>query len=125
MPAKLKILGISGFKSHHAPKKVIVLMAFFCISLVMEYYVYILQSEKSGIYYKGQTNNISDRLKNHNSGYVKSTRAYRPWKLVFYTNVETRSGAVKLERKLKNLKSKLRLEEWMRKNNKINNCLDN
>ena len=91
----------------------------------MEYYVYILQSEKSGIYYKGQTNNIFDRLSKHNSGYVHSTKAYRPWKLVFYTNVETRSEAVRLERKLKNLKSKSRLEEWMLKNKDINKYMNN
>jgi putative endonuclease len=94
----------------------------FCIYLVMEYYVYILRSDKSGIYYKGQTNSVFNRLSKHNSGYVKSTKAYRPWKLVFYTNVETRSEAVKLESKLKNLKSKERLEEWMQKNKGINNC---
>ena len=90
----------------------------------MHYFVYILQSEKSGIYYKGQTNNVFDRLAKHNKGYVKSTKPYRPWKLVFCTNVETRSEAVKLESKLKNLKSRLRIEGWMQKNKEINNCLN-
>ena len=90
----------------------------------MNYFVYILQSEKSGIYYKGQTNNISNRLKNHNRGYVKSTKAHRPWILIFYAKVNTRSEAVIMERKLKNLKSKERLEEWMEKNKGINSqCL--
>ncbi|NOX45794.1 MAG: GIY-YIG nuclease family protein [Chlorobi bacterium] len=88
----------------------------------MQYYVYVLQSESSGLYYKGQTNNVSLRLEKHNKGYVKSTKAYRPWKPVFFTTVETRSEAVKLERKLKNLKSRTRLGEWIDKNKGINKC---
>ena len=86
----------------------------------MHYFVYILKSDKDGIYYKGQTNNISKRFENHNRGYVKSTKSHRPWTLVFYTKVETRSEAMKLERKLKNLKSKIKLEQWIVKNCAIN-----
>ena len=89
----------------------------------MNYFVYILLSEKSGIYYKGQTNSLSARLEKHNRGYEKSTKAHRPWILVFCTEVNTRSEAVIMERKLKNLKSKERLEEWMKKNKGINQCI--
>ncbi|MBI9065065.1 MAG: GIY-YIG nuclease family protein [Marinilabiliaceae bacterium] len=34
----------------------------------MNYFVYILQSQRSGKYYCGQTNNVSDRLQRHNKG---------------------------------------------------------
>ncbi len=92
--------------------------------LYMEYYVYVLKSVNFGIYYKGQTNNILNRLERHNRGYEKYTKAYRPWELVFYAIYETRPEAVLMERKLKNLKSKERLEAWMEKNKGINKCIN-
>ena len=49
---------------------------------VMDYYVYILESEVTGSFYIGQTQDIDARLEKHNKGYVKSTKAKRPWKLV-------------------------------------------
>jgi predicted GIY-YIG superfamily endonuclease len=47
----------------------------------MQFNGYILQSEKSGRYYCGQTKTIADRLKRHISCRSKSTKAERPWKL--------------------------------------------
>jgi putative endonuclease len=45
------------------------------------YYVYFLQNEINGRYYVGITSNVERRLKEHNSGIVKSTAPYKPWKL--------------------------------------------
>jgi len=42
------------------------------------YYTYILTSKKNGRHYYGSTQNLSERLKKHNSGKVKSTKGYRP-----------------------------------------------
>ncbi|MDZ7741730.1 MAG: GIY-YIG nuclease family protein [Bacteroidota bacterium] len=84
----------------------------------MSYYVYILESEKTGRFYIGQTNNISTRLHHHNSGYSRYTKHGIPWKLKFYKKLPTRSESVKLERRLKNIKSRLGLQEWMQKNSK-------
>ena len=67
------------------------------------YFVYILYSKKFDKYYKGQTNDVEKRLIRHNSGKEKATSPYRPWDLVWYTDKSTRSEAVVLERKLKNL----------------------
>ena len=62
------------------------------------------------IYYIGQTNSLSDRIKRHNQGYERFTRKYRPWTLFCSINKSARSDAVILERKLKNLsKSRLRV----------------
>ena len=47
----------------------------------MRYYVYILQSEVSGRYYVGMTNDFVHRLKKHNIGEVRSTSSDRPWSL--------------------------------------------
>ena len=50
----------------------------------MEYFVYILKSEIDGRLYKGQTRDIDKRIKEHNSGKTKSTKGYKPWKLVYF-----------------------------------------
>jgi putative endonuclease len=70
------------------------------------FYVYILISSVSSRYYIGQTSNVADRLQRHNSGYEKFTAPYAPWKLVLSLEKPTRSEAVILERKLKNLNTK-------------------
>ena len=54
------------------------------------FYVYILQSEKSGKHYIGSTNDLERRLQEHNSGKNKSTRNKGPWKVVY---TESYSGA--------------------------------
>ena len=54
------------------------------------FFTYILQSEKSGRLYIGQTGNISQRLTYHNNGKVKSTKNKGPWVLLFYTQFQTR-----------------------------------
>src|SRR5690606_8809812 len=67
------------------------------------YWVYILYSEKGQRYYIGQTQDVAERLECHNCGYEKSTSPYRPYKLVCKIEKPTRSEAMQLEKKLKNL----------------------
>jgi putative endonuclease len=69
------------------------------------FFVYILYSEVHLRFYIGQTNNIDDRLLRHNSGKEKSTAPYKPWELLCSIIKETRSEAMILEKKLKNLNS--------------------
>jgi len=59
----------------------------------MKCYVYLLQSEKDGDFYIGQTQNVAQRLAQHNEGKVKSTRCRRPFKLIGYEEHETRADA--------------------------------
>jgi len=40
------------------------------------YYVYVLKSEVDGRLYKGLTENLEIRLKQHNSGKSKSTKGF-------------------------------------------------
>jgi putative endonuclease len=75
----------------------------------MIYHVYILKACDVDRYYIGQTQNINNRLDFHNSGRVKNTKPYIPWKLFASKQCSTRSEAIKLETKLKNLKSTARL----------------
>ncbi|MBP6000780.1 MAG: GIY-YIG nuclease family protein [Flavobacterium sp.] len=67
----------------------------------MKYFVYILESEIDGRLYKGQTSDIDKRIKEHNSGKTKSTKGYKPWKLVYFEIFETRDEAVHREKYFK------------------------
>jgi putative endonuclease len=80
----------------------------------MSYYVYILFAEKFDKFYIGQTNDISNRLKRHNNGTEKATRPFIPWDMVWFTSKDTRSEAMILEKKLKNL-SKIRIRSFIEK----------
>ncbi len=49
------------------------------------WYFYILQSLKQDNYfYKGSTNDLNRRLRQHNDGEVVSSRVNRPYRLVYY-----------------------------------------
>jgi len=74
------------------------------------YYTYILQSEKDGSYYIGQTNNLEERLKRHNEGRSKYTKYKRPWKLVYLKDFDTRKEAIQLESEIKSKKRKSYIE---------------
>ncbi|MGH9803595.1 MAG: GIY-YIG nuclease family protein [Candidatus Acidiferrales bacterium] len=66
---------------------------------------YILQSESTGRYYIGQTNNLDARVVRHNSGWTRSGRNRGPWRLVYAEEFSTRSEAVRREREVKRWKS--------------------
>ena len=82
------------------------------------YTVYILKSKRSGRYYKGQTNDMTRRLKEHNNSEEKSTATYVPWELVFSVEVPTRSAALLLEKKLKNMTGKEKIESFIERHMK-------
>jgi putative endonuclease len=65
------------------------------------HYAYILLSSKSHTFYFGSTNNLKTRLKLHNSGQVKSTAPYKPWKLIWYGGFITEKEARDFELYLK------------------------
>ena len=64
------------------------------------YTVYILFSEKLNKYYKGQTQNLKDRLYRHNAGQERYTKTGVPWKLIFFTTKPTLSEAMILEKNM-------------------------
>ena len=80
----------------------------------MNYYVYILYSTVFDKFYIGQSNDINDRLRRHNAGSEKATSPYRPWVMMWNTVKPSRSAAMELEKKLKNL-SKERIREFISK----------
>ncbi|OGG86874.1 endonuclease [Candidatus Kuenenbacteria bacterium RIFCSPHIGHO2_02_FULL_39_13] len=48
------------------------------------YYVYILKSLIKNRHYIGYSADLKRRLIEHNSGKVKSTKAMKPWELIYY-----------------------------------------
>ena len=69
----------------------------------MNYFVYILFSEKLNQFYKGSTSDIQLRIQRHNAGLELHTSKGIPWRLVWSTEKETKSEAYRLALKLKNL----------------------
>ena len=65
-------------------------------------YVYILESElDTEHYYTGITDNIEERLAKHNSGAVKHTAKFRPWRVKTYIGFSNIGQAVEFEKYLK------------------------
>ncbi|MBL7812151.1 MAG: GIY-YIG nuclease family protein [Bacteroidetes bacterium] len=79
------------------------------------YFVYILWSPSSGRFYIGQTNELNHRLSVHNQGLNPSTKAWKPWVLVWHAEKPSRKEAIELEKKLKNLHSPERLRRFVEK----------
>ena len=65
------------------------------------FYVYILKSEVDSRFYKGLTSNLERRIKEHNFGKNKSTKAYLPWRLVYFEEFDNRIDARKREKYFK------------------------
>jgi len=59
------------------------------------YYVYIIKSIKDKQLYLGYTNNLSKRIKEHNSKLNTSTKSRTPFKLVYYKAYHSRQDATK------------------------------
>ncbi|MEZ4885234.1 MAG: GIY-YIG nuclease family protein [Chitinophagales bacterium] len=85
----------------------------------MTFYTYILQSQTTSQLYIGQTNNLEDRLKRHNGNRNKATKGKGPCNVIFSKEFETRSEAMRLERKLKSYKNKDYILQWIDKQNNL------
>ena len=73
--------------------------------------VYILYSQTIGQYYTGQTQDLDLRIKQHNTGKGAHTSKGIPWSVVWFEECETRSLAMRLEKKIKKRGAKRFLED--------------
>jgi putative endonuclease len=80
----------------------------------MDFFIYILYSQKFDRFYIGQTNDIQDRIRRHNSGYELATAPYKPWELKLVLRKNSPKESMELEKKIKNL-SKKRIIEFIKK----------
>lgn len=78
------------------------------------FYVYVLISLKNEDLYIGFTEDLKRRFKDHNDGFVKTTKPNVPWKLVYYESYLNKKDAIKREKQLKNHKAKLDLRDQLR-----------
>ncbi|MBL1123918.1 MAG: GIY-YIG nuclease family protein [Ignavibacteriota bacterium] len=65
------------------------------------YKVYAIKSKIRKYIYVGMTSNIEERIERHNKGYEKTTRAYRPFELIYTEDQATREEARKREKYFK------------------------
>jgi putative endonuclease len=65
------------------------------------FYVYVLRSLKDDQLYVGYTSDLKNRISEHNSGKVFSTRSRRPFELVYYEASRNEQDALKREKYLK------------------------
>ncbi len=69
--------------------------------LAIMYYVYLLRSNDHEFIYIGSTPDLKRRILEHDRGEVKSTKFYRPLKLVYYEAYTDKLDALNRECKLK------------------------
>ena len=62
------------------------------------FYTYVIQSDLDKRRYKGSCEDLEMRLKDHHARKTRSTKAFRPWSLVYYEEFETLAEALKRER---------------------------
>ncbi|MBP9758121.1 GIY-YIG nuclease family protein [Candidatus Dojkabacteria bacterium] len=87
-------------------------------------FIYILHSRKDGKLYTGFTNNLTNRLKAHLGGYVRSTQKRLPLELIHYEYFVNESDAKRREKYLKGgngkaevkilLKSYFEITPWLK-----------
>jgi putative endonuclease len=80
----------------------------------MEYWVYILQSEKDGSFYIGHTADLDERIQRHNQGRSPYTEAKLPWKLIYQEEFHSRSEAMRREHEIKEKKSRAYIDYLVR-----------
>ena len=73
--------------------------------------VHILYSETTQKYYTGQTQDIENRMLEHNSGETTSIKNGIPWIIVWRKELETRGEAMQLEKKIKSRGAKRFIED--------------
>jgi len=66
------------------------------------YYVYLIQSETfPDQRYIGYTENVEQRIKDHNKGQSTHTNKFKPWKLIAFQAFSDKEKAIKFEYYLK------------------------
>ena len=77
--------------------------------------MYLLWSVQFKMTYVGQTKGVENRLERHNAGFVRSTKAHRPWIIIHQEQYSTRSEAMKRERWLKSPSGRKWIEAFIDK----------
>ena len=65
------------------------------------HYVYIIQSSKDNKLYTGATDNLQNRLRQHNNNRIISTKNRGPFKLIYYEACDNQQDSYAREKYLK------------------------
>ncbi|APD05936.1 hypothetical protein UJ101_00389 [Flavobacteriaceae bacterium UJ101] len=76
----------------------------------MSCYVYILYSKTLDRYYIGQTQNLEERIKRHNSKHKGFTGKTNDWVILYREVFANQREAIKREKEIKNKKSRKYIE---------------
>ena len=85
----------------------------------MSHFVYILKSLSAAKHCVGSSENPNRRLEFHNTIEKGFTSRYRPWEIIFTQEFESKSEALRIEKKIKNWKSRKMIEKLVRGEIKI------
>ncbi|MBN7816792.1 GIY-YIG nuclease family protein [Algoriphagus sp. YJ13C] len=79
----------------------------------MGFFVYIIYSASRDSYYIGQTQDLEERLNQHNTGYFKNSHTHGTidWKLVHSIPCSSRKQAVNIEMHIKRARKRKYLED--------------
>jgi putative endonuclease len=77
------------------------------------YYVYILLNKAGTRTYMGVVEDVNKRLSEHNAGRVRSSRPYRPYKIICTESFATLSESRQKERFYKSTTCRRRLKEML------------
>ncbi|OGU72863.1 MAG: hypothetical protein A2V93_01835 [Ignavibacteria bacterium RBG_16_34_14] len=77
----------------------------------MSYFLYILKSQNKDKFYTGISSDPNKILLYHNSIEKGFTARYRPWKIVFTLEMKSKEEAMKVEKRIKRMKSKVYLQK--------------
>jgi putative endonuclease len=80
----------------------------------MAYYFYVLRSQTTGRFYTGHTENLIQRIFQHNNNRTVSIKNRGLWELFYSEEYATRSEAAQRERYVKRMKSHSYIEELAR-----------
>jgi putative endonuclease len=80
-------------------------------------WIYALSSQTRNYIYVGMTSNLERRIKEHNSGKERTTRAYRPFKLLYTEQCKDRILGRKREKYWKSGVGKEKLRQLRLKHN--------
>ena len=83
----------------------------------MNHFVYILHSDSKDRYYIGSCADVAQRLLRHNAGATPSTKPYRPWRIVYTEELESKTEALKRENYIKRMKSRTYIESLFKSEN--------
>jgi len=76
------------------------------------YFVYVLKSLLKKKYYTGFTDNLADRLNDHNQGKSRYTKNFLPWQIVYSEKFQIKQEAIQREKYFKSAAGR----KWLKKN---------